>query len=175
MLVTGREADLRAAVRSNVFLSAVLLSQRQTQPVRVRNISSVGALVDGADLPVGGDPVTLIRGPLRAEGQVAWRRENQCGLRFTAAIVLDDWVSRVEHAGQRRVDQMISLIRGPQIAGNQRPVLAHKLDTLDFIARDLSELCDRLANLPDFVADQGAELLRLDAISQRLNQLAGNA
>ena len=158
----------RADIRSNVFLSATLLAAGVTLPVRIRNISPTGVLLDGAGLPPQGSVIHLRRGSLSAGGEIAWQRDGLCGVRFDTAVVVNDWVRRTEHKGQARVDEMIALVRN---LPNDRGGAAgpqESADSLRSISADLTQSCERLANLPDVVATCSDEILRLDAIAQRL-------
>jgi len=74
--------DGRIEDRSNVFLSAALVTSSSSVPVRIRNLSSRGALLDGAALPVAGVQVQLVRGMLRANGHVAWQDGSLAGINF---------------------------------------------------------------------------------------------
>ena len=164
----GDAADPRAAARSNVFLTATLAIGRTSLPVRVRNISAGGALLDGPDLPGAGSIVRLRRGSLSTDGKIAWQERDQCGVRFSRNIRAEEWVRRVGHSGQLRVDNIVNLLQGPQQPNIIPLVLAHFDDSLKAISIDLTEACEQLANLPDLLAAHADDLLRLDAIAQRL-------
>jgi len=167
----GGGKDPRADIRSNVFLAATLLAAGVTLPVRIRNISPTGALLDGAGLPPEGAVIHLRRGSLTAGGEVAWQRDGLCGVRFDAGVVVNDWVRRTEHKGQARVDEMIALVRNSpnDRGGSAGP--QESADSLRSISAELTQSCERLANLPDVVATCSDEILRLDAIAQRLTNL----
>src|SRR5579864_5411375 len=98
------EADNRSEGRSNVFLTAALETGAGSAPVRIRNLSSVGALVDGTTLPPVGAKVRLLRGHLSASGEIVWQEKTNCGIRFDHAINVIDWVQRPGHSGQQRVE-----------------------------------------------------------------------
>lgn len=164
----GGGKDPRADIRSNVFLSATLLAAGGTLPVRIRNISPTGALLDGATLPPEGTVIHLRRGSLTVGGEVVWQKDGLCGLRFDAEVVVNDWVRRTEHKGQARVDEMIALIRNAPKARGEAAGAQESDDSLQSISADLTNSCERLANLPDVVATCSDEILRLDAIAQRL-------
>lgn len=66
------EPDLRGTARSNMFLAAVLEGPGFSGPVKVRNMSSAGALVEAACLPDTGASVHLLRGSLSVSALVAW-------------------------------------------------------------------------------------------------------
>ncbi len=174
----GGGKDPRADIRSNVFLSATLLAAGGTLPVRIRNISPTGALLDGAALPAEGSVIRLRRGSLTVDGEVVWQKDGLCGLRFGAEVVVNDWVRRTEHNGQARVDEMIALVRSAPKACSGAAGAQKSDDSLQSISADLIKSCERLANLPDVVATCSDEILRLDAIAQRLTnfvEAAGKA
>ena len=171
----GRPADPRADARSNVFLSAILATEARTVPVRVRNISARGALLDGADLPAAGSAIRIVRGGLTATGEIAWVAETQCGVRFDAPVTVRDWVKKVEHAGQQRVDKAIALIRSQTHDRKLNAISADSRDSLQAICAELKALSERLANDPAVVTMLADDLLALDAISQRLDQAVTKA
>jgi hypothetical protein len=164
----GGGKDSRADIRSNVFLSATLLAAGVTLPVRIRNISPTGALLDGGALPPEGSVIHLRRGSLTVDGEVAWQKDGLCGVHFDAAVVVNDWVRRTEHKGQARVDEMIAVVRNAPGARGGAAGAQESDESLQSISADLTKSCERLANLPDVVATCSDEILRLDAIAQRL-------
>lgn len=171
------ERDLRAELRSNVFLAAKLCAASRSFPVRVRNVSAWGALVDGTDLPPVGIVVHLRRGDLSVEGDIAWSRANERGLRFSAAVKPDEWTKRVGHAGQQRVDRIMQAIRSSGGSRQPAPVVGAsraQFPPLDTLAASLAEACERLASLPDMRADLAEELLRLESIAQALRGWSDN-
>jgi PilZ domain len=166
------EAEHRSEGRSNVFLTAALETDAGSAPVRIRNLSSVGALVDGTAFPPVGTKVRLLRAHLKASGEIVWQEKAHCGIRFESAINVIDWVQRAGHSGQQRVDGIVAAIR------NSNPVprdLQQSLDTgpsLAAISQTLDQICERLARTPTMSIELGEELLRLDAIAQSLRQIA---
>ena len=82
-----------------MFLSASLIAGAVSLPVRVRNLSPRGALVDGGIAPPARARIRLERGELGADGEIAWVANGQVGFRFDCDIEVADWVQRVGHAG----------------------------------------------------------------------------
>jgi hypothetical protein len=162
-------AESRTDRRSNVFLTATLVMAGASVPVRVRNISLRGALIDGPGLPAQGAIVALRRGSLIAHGEIAWQTGGECGLRFDADIDVASWTRRVEHAGQQTVDEMVALIRQPATAKAVSRLPAAREDSFASISADLVEACERIAARPELMETFAEELLRLDAIAQRLS------
>lgn len=167
---TGSANDLRATARSNVFLAATLLAAGESIPVRVRNISSCGVLIDSGSLPGVGSPVQLRRGSLSADGEIAWQSGGHYGVRFHLEVDVEEWVRQVGNAGQQRVDRIVTLLRQPPFPDAASLVLASSVDSLDAISAGLTAICERLANSSAMVTDHPEDLLRLDAIAQRLRR-----
>jgi hypothetical protein len=154
-----------------VFLTATLVAGGMPRAVRVRNISVKGALIDGVSLPTQGTSVALRRGDLHVEGEVAWQEGTQCGLRFRTEVTVVDWVRRIGHPGQQRVDRIVSNIRGQSPAPHPAVSRDTGSESLEMIAKSLTILSERLAGDPALLSDHANDLLELDAIAQRLRQL----
>lgn len=162
--------DPRVGIRSNVFLNATMVADGRSTHVRVRNISQQGALVDGSPLPPEGSKVELKRGSLSTIGEIAWRTEAQCGIRFAVPVDVPSWVRRVGQPGQERVDQLIDLARGNTIPDPAQIPTEPVQDRLENISADLTRICEHLGDVPAIV-EQSEALLKLDAIAQRLANL----
>lgn len=169
------DSNARASERSNVFLSAALYTQTRSFPVRIRNISAGGALLDGTNLPGEGSPVSLCRAHLAVEGKVAWQAHELRGVHFSAEIDVEEWVKLRGHAGQQRVDQAVAAIR----TGKHQDDLISEMSntgtepvTMESISTALEEICERLSNSPALTDDVAVELVRLDSIINSLRQLA---
>jgi len=166
------ERDNRSEGRSNVFLAAALETDAGAAPVRIRNLSSVGALVDGAALPPVGAKVRLLRAHLKASGEIVWQDKNHCGIRFENAINVVDWVQRAGHSEQQRVDGIVAAIRNSNPVPRELQQSVDTGETLATISRTLDQICERLARTPNMSIELGEELLRLDAIAQSLRKIA---
>jgi hypothetical protein len=163
------DADNRSQNRSNVFLSASLLIGTASVPVRVRNMSQRGALLEASSLPSAGTKVRLARGELRADGNIAWKRDGQAGIRFASEIDVGSWVQKVGHTGQQRVDNAIAALRRHEAV----PDFTAQAPSLERIGLELQVICDRLTGSPTMTVEFGEELVKLDTIAQTLRQLAG--
>jgi hypothetical protein len=163
-------ANLRSQGRSNVFLAASMIVGTTSLPVRVRNLSTRGAFVDGASLPVAGSSVRLVRGALSIDGAIAWAAHGHAGLRFIGAIDVAEWVKRVGHPGQERVDNAIVSLRR-----NGRRASAPASPTLGWVSAELDSICERVAASTTLTVELGEELLRLDAVARTLQKLAARS
>lgn len=73
--------------RSQVLLAASLELSGVSVPVRMRNLSAEGALVEGDGLPVEGSSVLFRRQDLCVAAKVVWVREQRAGLSFDEALL----------------------------------------------------------------------------------------
>ena len=168
------DEDPRESARSNVFLAAAIASAGRTLPVRLRNISVQGALIEGDSLPANGAAVRLSRGHLEARGEIAWQNGDYRGLRFDSPVEVQAWVKKVGHAGQHEVDEKLAVLRdrrrGCQSA--LESVDRASVDKLSEISVDLDRLCEQLAASSRLPVEVGEQLIRLDTIAQRLRNFA---
>jgi hypothetical protein len=72
----------RKSPRSKVLLAATLEVSGRSCAVRLRNLSEVGALVEGDGLPIEGTNVTFCRNELNAAGRVVWVDSRLAGIAF---------------------------------------------------------------------------------------------
>lgn len=80
-LVTDKpDSCQRQNARFRVLLTAKLVTTTDEHPVKVRDLSSTGARLEGGRLPAPGTDVILRRGSLEAFATVMWRDGQQCGL-----------------------------------------------------------------------------------------------
>jgi hypothetical protein len=96
------------------MLAATIKAGPATVPVRIRNLSEVGAMIDGPTLPGAGSTLTLTRLALTIVARVIWNHDGRCGLSLEHPIVVDDWITGAATpagAGQSRVDFLQLAIR----------------------------------------------------------------
>ena len=80
----------RRSHRSNVLLAASIESSGASLPVKLRNLSTEGALIEGDDLPVEGSEVLFRRNELSVNSRVAWVHGKQAGVAFKRPIAQED-------------------------------------------------------------------------------------
>ena len=168
-MVSG--TDSRSEGRSNVFLTAALYMGEAMVPVRIRNLSSHGALVEASSLPPVGSHVTLIRGQLQVAGALAWQGAGQGGINFSKSVDVQRWVKHVGHGGQHRVDGVIAALRGSGDLPTELPTI-QSLETIVSVSGALDQVCEDLAGTPSLSIELAESLLRLDSIAQALRRLA---
>lgn len=80
----------RRSRRSNVLLAASIEVSGASLPVKLRNLSTEGALIEGDDLPVEGSEVVFRRNELKVKSRVAWVHGKQAGVAFPTPIAPED-------------------------------------------------------------------------------------
>ena len=76
----------RRSRRSNVFLAALIEVGGKEIPVKLRNLSEDGALVEGEKLPIEGTEVVFRRNELEIRSRIAWVHANHAGVAFGMAL-----------------------------------------------------------------------------------------
>jgi len=72
----------RRSQRAKVLLAATLEVSGAQRPVKLRNLSADGALVEGEALPIEGTNVTFRRNELNAVGRIVWVDSRYAGIAF---------------------------------------------------------------------------------------------
>ncbi|WP_294120407.1 PilZ domain-containing protein [Sphingomonas sp.] len=109
--------DGRKQQRTHLFVTATLYSEAGSVPVRVRNMSPSGALIECAEIPEPGARAVLKRGSLQASGQIAWSLDGKGGIAFENETFVTDWMSRPPAAHQQRIDRAVNDFRSCSGAG----------------------------------------------------------
>jgi hypothetical protein len=117
----------------------MLQSDTGSAAVRVRNVSALGALLQGKALPPIGTDVRLTKGDLSAFGVLTWKRGDQAGLRFVGNADVNGWIPnrKAEQSGSR--------------------ISAKPASPSSPIARSRA-LAERLASVADLLADVLADI-----------------
>jgi hypothetical protein len=154
----------RAEPRSNVFLAALIDMPGGPVPVRVRNLSPRGALVEGPVLPIKGG-IQLRRGDLRVGGKVAWLHDGYCGLQFDSTINVPTWLKRIGHQGQDRVDLIMASIRSGAV-----PEAADSPPSPEpgQVAEALFEIAERLAGMDGMSVEAGEQILKIETLARTI-------
>lgn len=76
----------RRARRSHVLMAASIETNNAQVPVKLRNLSPEGALIEGDGLPPIGSPVVFRKKELKLAGRVAWVTAGRAGIAFDALL-----------------------------------------------------------------------------------------
>lgn len=169
-------SEARAMRRREIFLSAVLISPHRKTPVRIRNLSRTGAMIQGAPALNVTDPVRLLRGSIDLEAEVIWTTEKNCGLKFSTPIDLNIWSPALDRVAQNHVDRRFSLAE--RTAAQVRPLpncdfdaQARIADELGLICRRIDATLDKFSDYAPLVVRMAEELQELEILSQAIGHL----
>lgn len=176
------QRDARRQPRSSLFLTAVMQSEGEQVAVKIRNLSPNGAMIDASMvLPVGAS-IKLVRGKLIATGNTVWVVGGRIGLQFASGLNVSDWLAAPDKAEQRRIDDVVSLIRAgalPESKSHDVHSYPSSRVSGEQIAEDLGtvvdliqQLEDELSDSHDTVARHGDKLQNLDIAVQMLRSIA---
>lgn len=163
-----------------MFLAAVLRAGREQTPVKVRNMSPTGAMVESSVTPSPGTTVDLMRGSLLARGTVVWSSANRCGVRFSSEVSVKDWLAAPTKVQQQRVDEIVALVKaggadlGREDGGARDPRTHEQLvDDVGAVVSLMQDLEDDLAASDETLERHGMKLQNLDIAMQMLRAVAG--
>lgn len=174
------DVEARRASRTNLFLGGTIESAAGRFIVRIRNISSKGALIQG-QLPSESRALTLAHGSSSIEGKIVWRSRDKAGFEFDHEINVAEWTGK-QSEQQNRVDQMMRAIQsgqGPQglVADESRKVAEPDrlhlriAEELAYASRKLDALANALAEDRLVVMRHETQLQDLDILAQTLGHL----
>jgi hypothetical protein len=146
-------------------------------PVKIRNMSSSGALIEGPGLPEGGTFIRLLRGRLVAPAYVIWSYGGRCGVRFALQVSVTEWMAPPSNREQQRIDDAIRLLKAGAIPlGPTEAELANDEGQLGRDLRDVYRLLDAhgdsIACDPAYVTRFGEQLQNLDIALQMVATIA---
>lgn len=175
----NRGADTRAAPRRNLYLAAILHAAQGGGPVKIRNMSDTGALIEASGLPPVGSNIQLVRGALHVGGHVVWASQNRAGVHFTSCIAVGDWQAQSGNREQERVDRIVAIVQGGAIPFSKirRPTAVNealvgpaqiRLD-LERVRSMIDDLGEHLSCDPGTLERHAVKLQNLDIASQTLD------
>lgn len=168
--------ELRVESRSNIFVMATMYAGAGSTPVRVRNMSRTGALVEAAILPPVGTTVRLSRGSLNALGDVMWASGGRAGLRFASPVAILDWLPQGKRgSGQQLIDEIVHRARvsGTQPTPPPSPAQAtvEIADEIVQLRQMMERVSEELSSDPAVSNAHGEALQVLDAVGEGLGKL----
>ncbi len=174
--------EARRAARSSMYVAAVLCSGGASSPVRIRNMSPTGALIEGGFAVGRGETVHLVRGGLSTEARAVWWSNGRCGLNFPRSVDVKSWLAAPTNGEQQRVDALVRLVQAgavplpvpeldpPANADVGRAV--QLADDLGGVGAMLGALSNALAEHPHVIAEHAGALQSLDIAMQMLAAIA---
>lgn len=165
----------RDNARSNLFVLARISSDEVSGPVRIRNLSSTGALIEGAALPPEDSAIRLTRASHTVFGRVIWSRNNRAGIGFDCTISVAEWLpSGTRGTGQQRIDEIVQACKGG-VAGKGAAKFPGDPDfgqTMMEMSQSLSRSAELLLNDPLVFNRHLTAVQTIDVTAQKLSELA---
>lgn len=166
--------------RTNLFVMATIYAGTGSAPVRVRNLSPSGALIEGTVIPHPGTYVRLSRGSLSVGAHIVWHKEGHAGLRFESAVSVIDWLPQGRAITvQQRIDEVVQQAKAASNEVHSRSSdsfgsQASKLSAVELrrLRLEIQSLAEELAADPAAVERHGSKLQTLDTAAQALGRLA---
>lgn len=182
----GLRVDGRMDARLNMYVAAILIVDGRASPVKIRNLSKTGALIDASVLPEPGARVRIVRGELHEEAHVVWRSDRCCGLQFGGAVDVRAWLASRDSSHQQRVDEVVRLVRAGKLTAPapsdivlSRPPIPIDADTEALhdvvmeIAATLQQVSEEFADDTSILVTHSKKIQILDTLAARLNAIAG--
>ncbi len=162
-----------------MFLAAVLLAGTEQAPVKVRNMSANGAMVDSPLMPSPGTKIHLIRGVLCAQARIVWSSDKSCGLHFPSELSIREWLAAPEKGEQQRIDHIVALAKAgaivPTAGAHEASSLPRSdeqlVDDLGAVVALMQDLESDLTSSDETVARHGLKLQNLDIAMQMIRAI----
>ena len=173
----------RCEPRKSMFVLAMIYGPSGSTAVKIRDMSTRGALVEAPVIPTPGTKVRLCRGSLSISGEVVWQKEGRAGLLFQHTASVGEWLpAGPAPSPQQRADELFQQKRETR-TGHASPLNAAPivLGPGAVTALDLSKLrcaieclAEDLSDDPAVVARHGSKLQTLDLAAQLLGKLSAD-
>ncbi len=174
------QTDARREPRTSLFVMATLYAESCCIPVKVRDLSAAGALVEGDDIPPIGTNVRLCRGSLTITAHVVWSHGGRAGIHFESSVSVADWLPGGQ--GRVRQDGVDEIVQRLKSSGTPHALsLSHRtaipstmLDAVELTRLRIAveSLAEDLAADADVVKRHMSKLQALDLAAQALAKLA---
>ena len=113
----------RRSRRSHVLMAASIEAAGVAVPVKLRNLSSEGALIEGDRLPSVGSEVLFRKKELRLAGQVAWITGNRAGVAFDLKLDPEAVMRHVpKPRPQAKLDFRRPAIKSAELSAGERKI-----------------------------------------------------
>ena len=173
----------------NLFLAATVHVGISKAPVRIRNMSATGAMLEGSVIPAVGAHICLKRCDIEIGATVIWNAGKRCGVHFDHETRVQDWVagSRSDPltlTGQTRIDAVqaamrtdsdpaLRIVAPPPSASVAGADLDRRLaEELAYLGRLLEQMGTELSDEPAVLQRHMKALQNFDIAQQTLGHIA---
>lgn len=176
--IAASTIEARRAERTHMYLIAILYHGIDSSPVRLRNLSRQGALIEASNLPNAGSIITLRRGTLEAKGRVVRASDDRIGVEFFSPVSVQSWLPVKGSPAQRSVDQLaVAMASSNPFVDLAEPPQRDRISSAMEISAELKSLQSELTTLGDSLAQDcilvatHPEIQFLDQATQRIAKL----
>lgn len=162
-----------------MLVLAIMHFAAGSAPVRIRDMSRQGALIETPVMPPIGSVVRLCRSNLSLSGKVIWVKGARAGLLFEGLASISDWLPRRSTPGQQLADRLFQEMRESErlrIPADAAPTVvepaAVTASDLTNLQQAIEALAEDLADDPAILMVHGHKLQTLDLAAQILGKLA---
>ena len=158
-----------------MFVMATIYAGDMSAPVKIRDLSPTGALIEGVQIPPVKSKVSLRRGILHTEGEIIWSRGGRAGMKFDAAVTVSHWLPGGEAlVEQERVDAIFHGTGQSELTAEPVTLLSHPVTAAEIkeVKAELETLADALAEDTDVLMRHSKQMQALDLAGQLLERLA---
>lgn len=169
------EFETREMVRKYLSLPVTIVWNHCRAAGEIKNLSDFGALVQSSANPPKDATIGLIRGSQQVEGRLVRSDGGLLGLRFTAPIVLRDWLMPAAYvrkaAGTRQ--SLASRSTGPALASHPHDSTSQDdttrlMEDLLLVSQLIDDLGQALASDPNTPETHLGKIQNLDVAVQML-------
>ena len=159
------EPDARGAPRTYLLLSASIITDGLSSPVRIRNLSETGALLEGGAFPNVGQTLTLARLKMQIKAEVVWKSGCRCGIKFDGLVSTTEWIAGVSGTSPTPALTLVAPARAA--SGVSLPTTSTTKDLSDFAADLNNRLAEEVAFVRRLLESAGEALADDTVVLQR--------
>ncbi|MBT2132770.1 hypothetical protein KK137_00355 [Croceibacterium sp. LX-88] len=160
-----------------MFVLATMATTSASGPIKIRNMSAGGALIEGESLPNIGEHLKLVRSGLSVSGKVVWRQPRKAGMCFDREVQVSDWLPAGSGTTQQDVDRIVHEVKEGRV--DTKPEPRTDLEPTPITGTDLMNVAVAIEALADALAEDGSvvakyatQLQILDIASQVMRKMA---
>lgn len=173
------QPDLRAYRRTKMFLSATMELKDSACPVKVRNLSPTGAMIEAREMPNPGTTLMLSRGGLAAAAEVVWSKPEFFGVRFTMDVDVARWIAEgvSQSSGKAPLTKGVTASEADSSHAAERSfddtvVLSRMSEEISYLGRVMGHVGHLLSEDPLLRHRHGRIIQEVAMGEEKLDQLA---
>lgn len=172
MVAAARDIENRKAERVNTLLAADALIGNTCWPVRIRNISSTGVMVETAVKVDVKSSILIKRGTLHVAGEIVWRRDGVFGVRFFEPADVAPWLGISSREAVASIDQCAQSGIQASASLSEAALTRRIAEEIAYAERLVSAVASSLSEDPILRVRYCGRVQELSIAADMLNQLS---